>query len=360
MFDTRLPFGACRGCSIFHRLSQAVKRMMIRRGYLDIVVYLDDFLVIADTYVKCCEAQQVLIQLLGSLGFFVSWHKVYGPSTKLTFLGIEIDTMNCCLRLDDEKLKKINNKLCEFQYKVRATKRQLQSLAGLLNWACQAVRGGRFFLRRVLDMVNLLKSGNHKAKLGYAFKSDITWWRRYMIKCNGVVYYHAFDTNIVVHTDACNVGGGAFSQGDWFYRNWSVDIPQASNLHINYKEVLAVTQAVEQWCHRWTNANVVIMTDNTVTKAVINKGTCKSPLVMKHLRRLFWEMELYNFKLHAVHIPGCINFLPDAISRLHEKGQFEHLCGFLQNWYHGYFPLNLLSHMSRGAFQMLQRQGVRM
>ena len=99
----------------------------------------------------------------------------------------------------------------------------------------------------MLETVNLLKSGNHKAKLGYAFKSDIAWWRRYLIECNGVVYYHALDTNIVVHTDACNVGGGAFSHGDWFYRNWSVDIPQASNLHINYKEVLAVTQAIEQW-----------------------------------------------------------------------------------------------------------------
>ena len=42
--DTRLPFGGQRAPGIFHRLTQSVRRMMLRRGFLGIVVYLDDFL----------------------------------------------------------------------------------------------------------------------------------------------------------------------------------------------------------------------------------------------------------------------------------------------------------------------------
>ena len=42
MVDTRLMFGARLSPSIFHRLSQCIRRMMQRRGY-ECVVYLDDF-----------------------------------------------------------------------------------------------------------------------------------------------------------------------------------------------------------------------------------------------------------------------------------------------------------------------------
>ena len=45
--DTRLPFEARRSVSIFHRLTQAVRRMMARKGYDLTIVYLDDFLIIS-------------------------------------------------------------------------------------------------------------------------------------------------------------------------------------------------------------------------------------------------------------------------------------------------------------------------
>ena len=38
--DTKLPFGSKLAPGIFHRLTQAVKRMMIRRGFTAVVVYL--------------------------------------------------------------------------------------------------------------------------------------------------------------------------------------------------------------------------------------------------------------------------------------------------------------------------------
>ena len=44
LYDTKLPFGSKLAPGIFHRHSQAVGRMMSRRGYT-IVVYLDDFLI---------------------------------------------------------------------------------------------------------------------------------------------------------------------------------------------------------------------------------------------------------------------------------------------------------------------------
>ena len=55
LYDTKLPFGSKLAPGIFHRHSQAVGRMMSRRGYT-IVVYLDDFLICEDSKDKCHKA----------------------------------------------------------------------------------------------------------------------------------------------------------------------------------------------------------------------------------------------------------------------------------------------------------------
>ena len=74
--DTRLPFGGKLSPSIFHRITQAVKRMMAKRGFNLLVVYLDDFLIIAESKEACAQALNCLIQLLRMLGFAIHWGKV--------------------------------------------------------------------------------------------------------------------------------------------------------------------------------------------------------------------------------------------------------------------------------------------
>ena len=89
--DSKLPFRARLSPRIFHRLTQAVRRIMARRGYDLLVVYLDDFFVMAESRDACAEALSVLIQLLRKLGFVIHWGKVVDPTMKITFLGIELD-----------------------------------------------------------------------------------------------------------------------------------------------------------------------------------------------------------------------------------------------------------------------------
>ncbi len=79
-YDTRLPFGAKSSPEIFHRLTQSVRRMMVRRGFTDIIVYLDDFLIIGDTRKQCQLAYDTLFQLLLDLGFSISDHKLGTPT----------------------------------------------------------------------------------------------------------------------------------------------------------------------------------------------------------------------------------------------------------------------------------------
>ncbi len=317
-FDRRLPFGARKSPGIFHRLTQAVRRMMRRRGYR-IVAYLDDFLVIGKTQEECAEAFETLLRLLRELGFCIAWGKIEGPRQSLVFLGILIDTCSLVLRLPQEKVHSLRQLLASYGGRKRASLRQLQQLAGKLSWAATVVRGGRVYLQRVLDLLRPLTHANHKVRLGMEFYADVEWWKdnitRYNCKYLAVTY-----TPVAVFTDASNLGAGFVCEGDWAYLDWELDCPALLQEHINVKETVAVIAAIYRWAPTWTNSRVVIHTDNVTTRAAINRGACRNPLLMHHLRLVFNLSVLYNFELHCVHIPGKQNIEADAVSRIRNTG----------------------------------------
>lgn len=356
LFDARLPFGSRCGPSHFHRLSQAVRRCMYRRGFKDLCVYIDDFLIVEKTQAECEKALHCLIRLLRELGFCVSWEKVVGPTQHITFLGVDLDSRTCTLSLGEVKRAQVQQKLQEFSRRKRASKRQLQGLAGLLNWACKAVRGGRFFLRRILDSIKALKQQQHKAHLGVEFRRDLQWWLTYLSVFNGTVYYSTQSTEHV-HVDACRTATGAFWRGDWTYSVFACDRPAAAGLHINYKEVCAVLDACKRWAPQWRNCSVIIHTDNTTAKAVINKGRSKNKFINSCLRKLFWLSVRFNFTLRAIHVPGQVNILPDTVSRLHEQDKLGLLLVLLSQWYHSPVQsLHLPWHMSQSSAVFLCRR----
>ena len=120
--DTRLSFGGRRSPEIFHRLTQAVKRMMSRKGYNAVVVYVDDFLIIGESR-EACQLQaafDTLLALLQNLG--ISWHKVVLPTQRLVLLGILLDTVECTMSLLADKLDALHSYLLEFSLHCRASK----------------------------------------------------------------------------------------------------------------------------------------------------------------------------------------------------------------------------------------------
>ena len=184
--DNFLVFGLSCAPGIFARISDVICRMMGRRGYYNIVNYLDDYCVVSADREECSRAQLTLIHLLISLGFGVSWSKVCGPSQELTFLGITLDSTVMEARLPPDKLRKLRNILVDFTDRNRATKKELSSLAGILSFCiCDkknesgfiaAILVGFFtFLRKsnlVPESMENFKPGRHLSRGSFAFKGD--------------------------------------------------------------------------------------------------------------------------------------------------------------------------------------------
>ena len=365
MYDTRLPFGARASPTIFHRISQSIKRMMANRGFTSIVAYQDDFLLVAETHQECYNMWTKLIELLLELGFDISSEKLVAPSTSLVFLGIVINTVKCELSLPVDKLVGIRKILCDFVTKTRVNKRQLQSLAGKLNFAAKVVRGGRTFLRRILDSIYKLQHPHHKVRLQGAIKGDIMWWHEFMEKFNGTSHFIEDYPFTTILTDSCSAGGGAFCDGDFVYANWEQDYPDISELHINYKEAAMAVLAVLRWGHLFRNRTVFVFSDNTCTVSIINKCSCRSPIIMSMLRKMFWIAVENNFVVKAKFVKGCQNTMADCVSRLHEPGRLLQLESLINEWYRchtfiqfAFDTFSLANNMSLRCINVLYKQVV--
>ena len=74
---------------------------------------------------------------------------------------------------------------------------------------------------------------------------------------------------------------------------------------------------------------------------------------MRYLRELFWLSAVYNFRITATHLPGCMNYIADAISRMHEPYCLFKTLGYLLPFYYGTVAwlstsLSLMSIVSYG------------
>ena len=69
------------------------------------------------------------------IGIPIKVDKTVYPTTTLTFLGLEIDTFTIELRLPEDKLIQLREKLIYFKTRKKVTLKELQSFIGLLNFA---------------------------------------------------------------------------------------------------------------------------------------------------------------------------------------------------------------------------------
>ena len=293
---------------------------MARKGYDLIIVFLDDFLIISESKKVCAEALNILIQLLRKLDFMIHWGKVVDPTTCITFLGIELNSVSMTLSLPEEKLLLLQQKLQSSLRMNRFTKRQLQSLAGRLLWAASVIRGGRVFLRRIFNTIRMLQHNAHRVRISSEARNDLLWWSKFIDTFNGRSTLLDHKPIECVFTDACNEGAGGCFGRDWFYVNWSQDWPQALQFHINEKEVIAVAFAACRWGPFWRNKHIIIYSDNAVTVSAINKGTCRNDEIMRCIRSLFWLSASFIFQLTPRYLPGIRNVAADSASRLSIPG----------------------------------------
>ena len=201
-----------------------------------------------------------------------------GPSTQLTVLGIELDSLTLQVRLPHDKFERIFA-LLEFWSVKRHCSKELESLIGTLHHACKVIPQGQTFIRRILSA---FLRDDHPIRLNREFHLDLSWWREFFVSWDELSFL-LFPTwaslpDFSVSSDAAGaLGYGTISGHDWFVGNWST---AQQPLSISYKELFPVVVATSLWGHRWATKRVEYCSDNMAVVSVLGLGTSKDPNMM--------------------------------------------------------------------------------
>lgn len=313
--DLALPFGLRSAPKIFTAVADALAWAMICQGIGNVLHYLDDFFFCAATASAVAEALGIALPLCTSLGLPVAPQKVEGPSTTITFLGIQLDTVEQEIRLPRQKLIRLQGIVDGWTRKKCATKHQLQVLLGHLGHAATVVRPGRTFTRHLIEATKIPKRPFHKVRLNVQCRADIAWWSAFLQGWNGISYLSAKLCHTCIVADASGSWGcGAFEKDSlcWFQIQW----PQSwQYVNIAVKEMLPLVVGAAIWGSRWEGHRVSFLSDNLAVVNVLTARSAKDPHIMHLLRCLFFFEAHFKFEHVAQHVPGKMNTAADALSR---------------------------------------------
>ncbi len=324
--DTVLPFGLRSAPKIFSALADALEWILFNRGVSTLIHYLDDFLTMGCGNTSQCSVNLNQIQdTCKLLGIPLKRQKIEGPDSRMTFLGIELDTTTMEARLPKSKLDHLKEVLHEWSNKKSCQKRNLLSLIGKLSHACKVVLAGRIFLRRMIDRAKTVRRLNHWVHLTAEFHADLAWWQTFLEYWNGcsMMQVHCMNQvpDRVVATDASGSWGcGAIWGNQWLQCQWENEWKDRS---IAVKELLPIVLAVAVWGQQWRHQLVVFKCDNMAVVQIVNAQNCRDPLLVQLLRYLHFYTAVLDIRVRANHIEGVNNSIADAISRNHLQVLFQ-------------------------------------
>lgn len=318
-YDQCMPMGCSSSCKTFETFSTTIEWIAWNKLTISSILHLlDDFLIVAPSRKLCQDQLEVFLLLCNYLGIPMAPEKNEGPATTIAFTGIKLDSVKMEARLPKEKIAKCCELISVFLQRKKVTLREIQSLTGLLNFACAVVIPGRAFLHRLIDLTIGIKAPHHKIKLSKEVKEDLKVWKTFLAQFNGRSIFLS-DTwvnsnTLNLYTDASGaLGFGAVFGSKWCYGEWP-DSWRHSN--IAFLEFYPIVLSLFLWGHKMQNRRILFLTDNEAIVHVINKQSCRD----KSLMFFVWKMVLasltHNIVFNAKHIPGVTNKLADALSRL--------------------------------------------
>ncbi|XP_034562822.1 uncharacterized protein LOC117829305 [Notolabrus celidotus] len=331
-FSVKLTFGCRSSPHIFDTLSEALCCILYNGCRLPFVLHLlDDFLVVDFPSSPPARSISLLKDLFRELGVPLSQEKTVGPSTRLEFLGITLDSVLMQASLPLDKLSRIREALSSYSSAAGVTKRGLLSLLGHLNFAMRIIPHGRSFVSHLLTLANSVVDLSDLVVLDEGCRSDLRFWSVLCNEWNGIsFFYNDFvesSDSLRFFTDAApSVGFGGFYNNEWFADKWPLEIQALTESKSTALfELYPVVVACQLWGPSWTRKQIVVFCDNSATVEIINKGRSKIPIINSLMRRLTWLCVLNNFILRAAFIPGHENRVADALSRFKFQ-EFRDLC----------------------------------
>ncbi len=230
---------------------------------------------------------------LSQLGFWVNWEKSkLSPMQRISFLGMELDSINQTACLKQELLKPFQRLLGHMATVAAVTPLELLHMRPLQHWLHGQVQ------RWAWQWGTLRVWVAPACRQTFTLCSDLSFlWAE--------VPLEQVSRQDVVYTDASAKGWGATFNGLAVSGVWTG--PQL-HWHINCLELLVVHLALNRLKRCLRGKQVMVRTDKSATVVYINRqGGLRSRRMSQLTRHLFlWSLKHLR-SLRAIHIPGLLN-----------------------------------------------------
>ena len=220
---TCLPFGLATSPREFTKLLRPVVSLLRQQG-VKLHVYLDDWLIRADTPEEAQLHSQTTIKVLQFFGWIINFKKSdLTPSQDFQFIGMQFNTRRFTVAPLPKMRIKVQSVLQHWMANPNITARDLHRLLGMLVFMASLVRRGRLRLRPVQWWAATAwcqRTGNWSDRIQVPqwVLSEVAWWSSPAV-LQGLPLA-ARETEVTLFTDASSSGWGAqlgshSTQGQW-------------------------------------------------------------------------------------------------------------------------------------------------
>ena len=317
---TCMPNGYSAAPRVFTKLMKPIFSTLRSEGFLS-VFYLDDSLLVANSFQECHRNLQRTEGLLKKAGFIINQKKSsFIPSQEILFLGFILNSDSMTVRLPEDKvdniIKSANDLLSHEEIKIR----KLARFIGLVVSVLPAMQHGALFYRYLeLDKIQALKRNcgdfEKNCILSQEGKEEVDWWRKNI--CRSGKSIEIASPTFYITTDASKSGWGCILETKSANGNWT---EIEAEEHINVLELKAIYFGLKSFFKSTKSAHIRIKSDNTTAIAYINSmGGVKSKECLTVAKEIWtWAID-HDLHLSAEHIPGSKNVLADKASRVFDE-----------------------------------------
>lgn len=275
-FASKLTFGSKSSPWLCNTFASALNWVFSSQmGCGKVINYLDYFLLLESPALPPKDLA-ALTELFMDLNAPLAAHKIAGPSTVITFLGITLDTVLMIASLPQDKLVRIWGIINSLVRSPVCSKKDLQSLLGMLNFAMRIIPQGRSFVSRLLALLPLYQDADSAVQLQADAQADLLMWDQFLCEWNGISMFIHPPTTFsprVFSDAAASVGFSAVFGCQWLAGPWP---PEASDISWFAQtsalfETYPIVAAAITWGPSWSGHTVVFFTDNAATAEIINK-----------------------------------------------------------------------------------------
>lgn len=309
-----LPFGASISPWVFTKAMRQLLKWWRSQG-MTVSAYLDDFLVAAESEEELRRHMVTIEADMARLGIAREPSKGHWqPTTSLTHLGLQIDTVAGLVIVPPEKRLAVQDLCRKLLQKEWIQQRELAKLTGTVISLHRAFPPARLLTRSFYQAMQ----GDWEARLAISeeMRTDAGWLLHNIHLFGKAAMWRPSITR-TMSTDASNIGWGAVLNGERAGGQWDTEE------HINAREMRAMLLGLQTFGARVQHQRILILSDSRTAVQYVNSGGGRVEKLTRIAREI-WEWAVWNgAEVRAEWIPGEDNGEADEESRVVEEGDWR-------------------------------------